>query len=252
MSRYDGRTTTFSPQGRLSQVEYAVEATKQSGPALGIVGKDCVVLAGEKKNASKLLDQGRMAEKLFEVDDHMCCAVAGLSSDANTLISYIRLMAQQYTYGYGEPMPVEQLVSSVCQRKQINTQQGGNRPFGVSFLFAGYDRHHKFQLYHTDPAGVYSGWRAHCIGSLNNATTDQLLKTEWKDDLTQQQVKELAARVLMKNSDTAAPVATNFEWGMICKDALSGEVVYKKMKDDEVTKLLVDAKAKEDAAAGGA
>ena len=44
-------------------------------------------------------------------------------------------------------MPVEQLVRAICDVKQSYTQYGGLRPFGVSFLFAGYDRHHGFQLY---------------------------------------------------------------------------------------------------------
>lgn len=94
-NRYDKQTTTFNQSGRLFQVEYAIEATKQAGPALGILGKDCVLLVGEKKTTSKLLDQGQQAEKLFEIDGHICVAVAGLTSDANTLINRLRLYAQQ-------------------------------------------------------------------------------------------------------------------------------------------------------------
>lgn len=56
-------------------------------------------------------------------------------------------------------MPVEQLVKRVCDLKQGYTQYGGLRPFGVSFLFAGYDPLHRFQLYASDPSGNYSGWR---------------------------------------------------------------------------------------------
>jgi 20S proteasome subunit alpha 3 len=41
----------------------------------------------------------------------------------------------------------------------------GLRPFGVSFLYAGWDRHYGFQLYHSDPSGNYAGWRATCIGA---------------------------------------------------------------------------------------
>jgi 20S proteasome alpha/beta subunit len=45
----------------------------------------------------------------------------------------------------------------------------GLRPFGVSFLYAGYDPHYAFQLYHSDPSGVYSGWKATCVGANNGA-----------------------------------------------------------------------------------
>ena len=51
-------------------------------------------------------------------------------------------------------MPCEQLVSSLCDLKQAYTQYGGKRPFGVSILYMGWDSHHGYQLYHSDPAGM--------------------------------------------------------------------------------------------------
>ena len=54
-------------------------------------------------------------------------------------------------------------------------------PFGVSLLYAGYDPHHNFQLYHSDPSGNYSGWKATCIGA-NNGTAQSLLKQQYKDE----------------------------------------------------------------------
>ena len=54
--RYDGRTTMFSPEGRLYQVEYAIEAVGQAGTSLGIRTKNGVILATEKRSIHKLLD----------------------------------------------------------------------------------------------------------------------------------------------------------------------------------------------------
>ena len=65
---------------------------------------------------------------------------------------------------------VEQLVQRVCNYKQAYTQYGGLRPFGVAFMFAGWDEHHKYQLYMSDPSGNYSGWKATCIGQNNQVT----------------------------------------------------------------------------------
>lgn len=42
---------------------------------------------------------------------------------------------------------MENMVKVVCNYKQAYTQYGGLRPFGVAFLFAGWDKHHGFQLY---------------------------------------------------------------------------------------------------------
>jgi 20S proteasome subunit alpha 3 len=52
--RYDSRTTIFSPEGRLYQVEYAIEAVSNAGAAVGVLTKEGVVLAAEKKITSKV------------------------------------------------------------------------------------------------------------------------------------------------------------------------------------------------------
>ncbi|THU71328.1 hypothetical protein C4D60_Mb04t00250 [Musa balbisiana] len=161
--RYDSRTTIFSPEGRLYQVEYAMEAIGNAGAAIGILARDGVILVGEKKVTSKLLQTSRSTEKMYKIDDHLACAVAGIMSDANILINTARVQAQRYTFAYQEPMPIEQLVQSLCDTKQGYTQFGGLRPFGVSFLFAGWDKNYGFQLYMSDPSGNYSGWKAAAI-----------------------------------------------------------------------------------------
>jgi len=244
-NRYDKQTTTFSQQGRLYQVEYAIEATKAAGPALGVVGNDCVLLVGEKKTSSKLLDQGKQAEKIFEIDDHVCCAVAGITSDANTLIVRLRHDAQHYQYRYGEPIPIEQLVISLCDLKQSYTQHGGLRPFGVSFLFVGYDQHYGMQLYQSDPAGNYAGWRARAIGSWENPLTNQTLKQDFSEGLELDKVKELVGKVMVKNGDMSTPEPEKFEMALIQKK--EGKVTYTRVSKGEVEKIMLAAKTKEEA-----
>jgi 20S proteasome subunit alpha 3 len=172
--RYDSRTTIFSPEGRLYQVEYAMEAIGNAGSALGVLAADGVVLVGEKKVTSKLLQTSCSAEKMYKIDSHLACAVAGIMSDANILLNTARLHAQRYILSYQEPIPVEQLIQSLCHTKQGYTQFGGLRPFGVSFLFAGWDKHHGFQLYMSDPSGNYSGWKAAAVGANSQAAQSML------------------------------------------------------------------------------
>jgi len=215
--RYDSRTTIFSPEGRLYQVEYAMTATRSihAGAVVGILAQDGIVLAAEKKVTSKLLDQSnKTAEKMYKVDDHIACAVAGITADANILINYVRVDAQRYYYQYCEPKPVEQLVQSVCDLKQGYTQFGGLRPFGVSFLFAGWDTHFKFQLYHTDPSGIYSGWKATAIGA-NSQAAQSMLKQEYKDDITLKDALFLAIKVLSKTMDTKSLSSEKLEFSTI-------------------------------------
>jgi 20S proteasome subunit alpha 3 len=201
--RYDGRTTTFSPEGRLYQVEYAMEAISHAGTSLGILAKDGIVLAAEKKIISKLLDSDKKAEKMYKLDGHIACSVAGITADANILIQFARLSAQRYAYTYQEPIPVENLVKIVCDTKQGYTQFGGQRPFGVSFLYAGWDPYFGFQLYHSDPSGNYGGWKATAIGA-NNQGAQSILKQDWKEDLTVREAALLAIKVMSKTMDSTS------------------------------------------------
>jgi 20S proteasome subunit alpha 3 len=204
-----------------------MEAIGQTGQAIGILAKDGIVLASEKRITTKLLESMISSEKTYKIDEHICCAVAGLASDANLLINYCRLSAQRYLLRYDQPIPVEQLLQQVCDLKQGYTQYGGAfvcfvtrssvirgrcrfsyrrwriglRPFGASFIFAGWDRHFGFQLYQSDPSGNYGGWKATAIGG-HSGPAQSILKTEWKDSLSLEEAQQLAIKVMTKTLDS--------------------------------------------------
>ncbi|RHZ89369.1 hypothetical protein Glove_16g196 [Diversispora epigaea] len=234
--RYDSRTTIFSPEGRLYQVEYAMEAISHAGTALGILASDGIVIAAEKKVTSKLLEQSTTSEKIYLLNDNIICGVAGITADANILINYSRQAAQQYLIAYNEDIPVEQLVQRLSNLKQGYTQYGGLRPFGVSFIYAGYDSHFGFQLYHSDPSGNYGGWKATCIGA-NNASAQSLLKQDYKDDISLKEAKELAAKVLSKTMDSTTLSSEKLEFATICLNE-EEKVVYHLYKPYEIDALL--------------
>lgn len=238
--RYDQSTTTFSPEGRLHQVEYAMEAINNAGTCVGIVCQngDGIVLAAEKRVVSKLLAPSETSEKTYPIDNHICCLVAGFSSDANTLVQEARVGAQRYLYSYQEPVPVENTVKSICNYKQSYTQYGGLRPFGVAFLFAGYDVHNGFQLYQTDPSGNYSGWKATVIGQ-NNQAGKSLLKTDYNTEKNAGDVPDtinLALKILLKTMDSSTPSSNRMELTVMKKN--NETVFYETLKDDEVQKYL--------------
>eukprot|EP01101_Sappina_pedata_P010619 TRINITY_DN6738_c0_g1_i1.p2 TRINITY_DN6738_c0_g1~~TRINITY_DN6738_c0_g1_i1.p2 ORF type:complete len:256 (-),score=114.92 TRINITY_DN6738_c0_g1_i1:147-914(-) len=219
--RYDSRTTIFSPEGRLYQVEYAMEAISHAGSAVGIQTTGGVILAAEKKVSSKLLEPSFVSptapsktEKMFKIDNHLACAVAGITADANILIGESRLASQRYTYQYGEPVPVEQLVQQVCDIKQGYTQFGGLRPFGVAFLIAGWDEHLGYQLYHSDPSGNYGGWKATAIGA-NNQSAQSILKQEYTEEISLQDGLKLAMKVLSKTMDSSSLNAEKLEFSTL-------------------------------------
>lgn len=214
-----------------------MEAIGNAGSAIGILATDGVVLVGEKKVTSRLLQTSKSTEKMYKIDDHLACAVAGIMSDANILINTARVQAQRHTFAFQQPMPVEQLVQSLCDTKQGYTQFGGLRPFGVSFLFAGWDSSFGFQLYMSDPSGNYSGWKAAAIGA-NNQAAQSMLKQDYKEDLGREEAVQLALKVLSKTMDSTSLTADKLELAEIFLLA-SGEVKYQVCSPEGLTKLLV-------------
>ncbi|KAK1858562.1 hypothetical protein I4F81_001163 [Pyropia yezoensis] len=235
--RYDARTTIFSPEGRLYQVEYAMEAIGHAGAAVGVLSPHGIVLAAEKKITSKLLEVAKTSEKMYIVDKHVACAVAGITADANILINEARLGAQRYLYAYQQPIPVEYLVQQICDTKQGYTQFGGLRPFGISFLFAGWDRHYKYQLYQSDPSGNYGGWKATAIGA-NSAAAQSILKSDYKEDLSLNDALLLAIKVLSKTMDATTLSPDKLELCTLSHPEGAATPVYHTLDESELQVLL--------------
>ena len=78
-SEYDRGPNTFSPEGRLFQVEYAIEAIKLGSTAIGIQTGEGVILAVEKRITSPLMEPTSI-EKIVEIDSHIACAFSGMAS----------------------------------------------------------------------------------------------------------------------------------------------------------------------------
>jgi len=231
----------FSPEGRLYQVEYAMEAVGHAGTCMGILAKDGIVICAEKKNQHKLLDiNPATAEKIFQVDDHVAVGIAGITADANALIEQLRLFAQQYKVMYDEAMPIEQLVRRLADSKQWYTMHGGQRPYGVSILYAGWDKHLGFQLYLGDPSGNYGGWKASCIGS-NSQSALSMLEQDYKENCDTDEALNLAMTILSKTLDTQTLNSEKIEVSLVQK--INGKVQYKVMKAADVDRYCAKAEA---------
>ncbi|VDP99055.1 unnamed protein product [Trichobilharzia regenti] len=162
-TEYDRGVNTFSPEGRLFQVEYAIEATKLGSTGIGIKTAEGVVMAVEKRVNSTLIIPSSI-EKIFEVDKHIGKT---LLADARTLIERARTEAAHHWFVYNEKMTIEDVtkaVSNLALAFGDDDMESGSRPFGVALLFAGVDERGP-QLYHMDPSGTYIRYEAKAIGS---------------------------------------------------------------------------------------
>ncbi|BAT82771.1 proteasome subunit alpha type-1-B-like [Vigna umbellata] len=169
-NQYDTDVTTWSPAGRLFQVEYAMEAVKQGSAAIGLRSKTHVVLACVNKANSELSSHQK---KIFKVDNHIGVAIAGLTADGRVLSRYMRSECINYNYTYESPLPVGRLVVQLADKAQVCTQRSWKRPYGVGLLVAGLDESGA-HLYYNCPSGNYFEYQAFAIGSRSQAAKTYL------------------------------------------------------------------------------
>eukprot|EP01016_Furgasonia_blochmanni_P003559 TRINITY_DN11401_c0_g1_i1.p1 TRINITY_DN11401_c0_g1~~TRINITY_DN11401_c0_g1_i1.p1 ORF type:complete len:278 (+),score=84.21 TRINITY_DN11401_c0_g1_i1:605-1438(+) len=234
--RFDSKTNTFNAEGRLMQVEYAVEAINKSRPGVGVLTKEGIVLAAEKDVVSALLEQSRHSEKIYCLDKHIYSVVSGVTADANYLIDYARQTSQRYRFVMRENIPVENLIVEICDQKQYYTQWGGSRLFGAAFIFAGWDKNYGFQLYSSDPSGNYSGWKATAIGT-NSLAANSFLKQEYQESMNIDQGLDLAIKALSKTMDTSSPSAEKIEIVVITKNQ-DGQIGSRPLAEKDILELL--------------
>ncbi len=196
---YDRAITVFSPDGRLFQVEYALETVNRGATILGLACSEGIVLGAEEKIESPLQDQ-KFSWKLYEVDDHLGAAVVGLGSDARILIDQARIYAQSNRLMYDEPIDVEVVAKRIGDIKQLYTQHAGVRPFGVSVIFGGVDKTGN-RIFQTDPSGTYRGYKAIAVG-VGKETVEKILKAEYKEEMNLGDATKLAVKLLVKALET--------------------------------------------------
>jgi proteasome alpha subunit len=191
---YDRAITVFSPDGRLFQVEYAMELVNRGATILGIQCPEGVVLASEEN--VEILEEAGYSWKIFRIDEHIGAAIVGLSSDARILTDQARIYAQSNKLTYDEPIDVEVVTKRICDIQQMYTQHAGVRPFGVSIIFGGVDKTGT-RVFGTHPSGTYRGYKATALGA-GRETVIAILKDEYRENMSAKDVTKLAVKCLVK------------------------------------------------------
>lgn len=227
---YDRAATMFSPDGHLLQVEYAEKAVKFGSASIGLVCKDGVVIVADRRIRDKLIAP-ESANKIFEIDEHIVATVAGILSDARILIDQAQVLSQQNRVTYASPIEPISVIRMIADKKQMFTQYGGARPYGVSFMVSGVNKG-EAHLYTSDVTGNFHAYKANAIGE-NDEKIKEMLRKDMDEDMTTEEGIKFALKIfketLEKNFDLQ-----RFDVGYIKKD----EAKLVRLHGDELKKYV--------------
>jgi len=185
---YDMTPTMYSPDGRIYQVEYAIETVKRGTLAIGVRSKEGVIMAVEEK--PRTLQSTDVTQKIFQVDYHIGVAAAGYIPDARVQVDNARFFSQGNRMTYDESVEVATVAKHLADQAHQFTQYGGVRPNGVSMIIAGIDQKGE-SIYVTDPSGTYVQFAAIAIGASSDEV-NEFLEKNYKDDLSLEDAASLA------------------------------------------------------------
>lgn len=227
---YDRSVTSFTPDGRLYQVEYAREAVKRGTTAIGIKSSEGVILIVDKRVSSRLLEASSI-EKIFKIDEHIGVASSGLVGDARSLVDRARIECQINRVTYDEKIDVEALAKRLCDHMQIYTQVGGARPYGTALLIAGFSDGQS-RLFETDPSGTLLEYKATGIG-IGRPAAMKVFEDEYRFEMGIHDSILLGLKALQEATEGKFDVNT-VEIGVIEEK----NPVFRKMSKEEVASFV--------------
>ena len=189
--------TMYSPDGRIYQVEYALETVKRGTLAIGVKSKEGIIIAVEEKG--RMLQVSEVTQKIFQVDEHIGVAAAGYIPDARVQVDNARYFSQSNKLTYDEPVEVETVAKHLADQNHQFTQYSGVRPFGVALIIAGVDRKGS-QIVTIDPSGTYVSYSAVAIG-LGSDEVNDFLEKNYKYDMSLEEAASLAIAAINLKSE---------------------------------------------------
>jgi 20S proteasome subunit alpha 2 len=232
--RYSFSLTTFSPSGKLVQIEYALAAVSAGAASVGIKASNGVVVATENKRKSLLYET--TVEKVQKITPNIGMVYSGMGPDYRLLVRKARKEAAQYQLKFEEEIPTALLVQEVASVMQEYTQSGGVRPFGVSLLVCGWDKSGP-KLYQCDPSGAFFAWKATALGK-NYVNSKQFLEKRYKEDLELEDAIHTAILAL-KEGFEGQMTADNIEVG-VCRKNRHDEIIFEKLDQQQVADYLAN------------
>lgn len=195
---YDRVISTFNSEGRLLQVEYAMEACQRGSTIVAAISS-----SSDKTDAPStiyILVRSSSLDKVFRIDDHVLLAGVGLGGDTRYLAQYLRVQCQQFRHSFGEAPSVKQVAEMAAGMNHKLTRRAGGRPLGCTALIMGIDpsRHEdklgRPRIFRTDPGGIYEEYTFCAVGKCQRDAMQKL------QDIDQNEEKEKFRTTLVQST----------------------------------------------------
>ncbi|KAL0236742.1 hypothetical protein PCE1_000140 [Barthelona sp. PCE] len=249
-SDFDQGINQFSRHGRIYQLEFAVKSSNHGATSIGIQTAQGVVLAAEKKVASKLMIVKR-SDKVSQIDEHLGATFSGLMADAKTIIEKLRDDALEHKFEFNEPLTVRAATKSIVdvalsfgkhkdsdEESEEEDEYAMSRPIGVAVLLGGWDKNGA-SLYCVDPAGITTKYDAKVIGSAHESG-QAILEADYYSSISLEDGIKLALTILRREMEQRAS-GNNIELAMITEEGFirmsSEEIdnIIKELEDEDVS-----------------
>lgn len=193
---YDMTPTMYSPDGRIYQVEYAMETVKKGTIAIGVASPEGVIIAVEEK--ARALQTPGKTQKIFQVDSHIGVAAAGYIPDARIMVDNARLFTQNNRISYDDTADVGMVAKYLADNSHQFTQYGGVRPNGVALIIGGVDK--KASIFVTDPSGAFGAYAAMAIGA-GSDEVNKFLEDKYSPDCSLEEAAKITIQAINNRPD---------------------------------------------------
>eukprot|EP01015_Nassula_variabilis_P030725 TRINITY_DN679_c0_g1_i12.p1 TRINITY_DN679_c0_g1~~TRINITY_DN679_c0_g1_i12.p1 ORF type:complete len:249 (-),score=34.64 TRINITY_DN679_c0_g1_i12:94-840(-) len=189
-SYYDISSMTYSPDGRVFQVEYSQKVIENSETVIGVKCKDGIVLGSEKLLHSTLQVENTH-KRIFTVDKHIGMVVTGKIPDGVHIVNRARSESKEYTETFGVPISGKILADRLGQFVHVNTLYYFYRPYGSAGIIGSYDASGP-SLFMYESNGVCVGYHACAIGKGKQTARSELEKRDFKSMTCREALQQIA------------------------------------------------------------
>jgi len=185
--------TSFAPDGRVFQLEYARESMKKGGTIVGVCSTEGVVLAKEVATNAPLTVIPNPFLRIFKVHENIGIAYCGILTDGYLVVEEAVRIAESFK----DSIDIEVLARKLALFMQPYGQRKDVRPFAVALILGGIDSKKRPRLFQLNSAGFALEFKACTVGA-GSEESEEILRTGHKQNMSLEESISLAIKAALR------------------------------------------------------